>query len=432
MLVTEAVLRVPRSGEFQTWHLRASWKNGRVAASERLPKPVWVLIAAAFVIAMGFGLIAPVLPLFAQDMAGQAFPGAEVTATSVVVSAFAVFRLLWATPAGSIVSRFGEKNTYVAGVFIVAISTGLTAFSQNYWQLLGFRAAGGIGSVMFTVSAMGLLIRIAPKNMRGRVTALYGAMFLIGNMVGPVLGGTLAEFGVSVPFLLYATALIIAGILMAVFMPSMKDGGGDGGQAAALPPMTLAEAWRDRAFRANLPGLFAHGWSNFGVRTAIVPLFVSAVLSKSSWVAGAAMAIFAVGNAAVLPFASRYADKVGRKPMIVGGALTAAVFMALLGQSGNYWSVFLTCFLAGLGTGMFNPAAQAVVADVVGNERSAGKVISTTQMITDIGAILGPLAAGLLVDLGGYGLAFLASGVILGLGAAAWIGTPDTIERTRQ
>ena len=402
-----------------------------MAASDKLPKPVWVLIAAAFVIAMGFGLIAPVLPLFAQDMAGKAFPGAAVTATSIVVSAFAVFRLLWATPAGSIVSRIGEKSTYVIGVFIVAISTGLTAFAQNYWQLLTFRAAGGIGSVMFTVSAMGLLIKIAPRHMRGRVTALYGAMFLIGNMVGPVLGGTLAEFGVAVPFLLYATALIIAGILMAAFMPSTKPGEGSG-PGPALPPMTLKEAWADRAFRANMPGLFAHGWSNFGVRTAIVPLFVSAVLSQSSWVAGAAMAIIAVGNAAVLPFASRYADKVGRKPMIVAGALIAGTFMALLGQAGDYWSIFLACFLAGLGTGMFNPAAQAVVADVVGNERSAGKVIASTQMITDIGSILGPLAAGLIVDFGGYGAAFLASGVILALGAAAWLGTPDTIERTRQ
>ena len=168
-------------------------------SKESLPSSVWVLLAAAFSIAMGFGLIAPVLPQFANSMAKEVFPDAAVTATSVVVSAFAVFRLLWATPAGSLVSKFGEKAIYIVGVFTVAASSALTAFAQNYWQLLVFRSLGGIGSVMFTVSAMGLLIRIAPPHMRGRVSALYGAMFMIGNMVGPVFGGTLAEFGVAVP-----------------------------------------------------------------------------------------------------------------------------------------------------------------------------------------------------------------------------------------
>lgn len=397
---------------------------------EKLPGTVWVLIAAAFVIAMGFGLIAPVLPLFAQDMAGAAFPGAEVTATSIIISAFAVMRLLWATPTGSIVTRIGEKPTYVVGVFLVAASTAATAFAGNYWELLVYRGLGGIGSVMFTVSAMGLLIKIAPRRMRGRVSALYGATFLIGNMVGPVAGGLLAGFGVKVPFLIYATALVVAAILMWVFMPATA-GKGDG-STPALPSMTLKEALQDRAYAANLPGLFAHGWSNFGVRTAIVPLFVAAVMTDQAWVAGAVMAVYAIGNAAVLPFASRYADQVGRKPMILWGLVIGAVFTVLIGQTELWWIIFPASFLSGAGTGMFNPASQAVIADIIGSERSGGKVISTTQMVTDIGSIVGPLAAGLIVDSLGYQVAFLTTGAMLVLGALPWIGVPDTISRTRE
>jgi MFS family permease len=401
---------------------------GQMTTKDKLPPTVWVLISAAFVIAMGFGLIAPVLPLFAQDMAAAVFPDAEITATTIVVSAFAVFRLLWATPAGSLVGRLGEKRIYITGVLVVSISTALTAFAQNYWQLLLFRSLGGVGSVMFTVAAMGLLIKISPRHMRGRISALYGAMFLIGNMVGPVIGGLLAEFGIVVPFLLYAAALLIAALVMALKMPSTSPG--REGAAPAAAPMTLREAFADRAYRANLPGLFAHGWSNFGVRVSVLPLFISYAVSRDAWVAGAAMAVFAVGNAAALPFSSRYADRGGRKPMIVLGAITAGVFTAALGYSTGYVAVFLLCLLAGIGTGMFNPAAQAVVADVVGHERSAGKVIASTQMITDIGSILGPMLAGLIVDFSGYGLAFLISGLILIAGALAWIGTTDTIERT--
>lgn len=397
---------------------------------EKLPPSVWVLISAAFVIAMGFGLIAPVLPLFAQDMAAEVFPDAATTATTIVVSAFAVFRLLWATPAGSLVGRFGEKRIYITGVLVVATSTALIAVARNYWELLIFRGLGGIGSVMFTVAAMGLLIKISPRHMRGRISALYGAMFLIGNMVGPVIGGALAEFGIWVPFVSYAVALLLAALVMGLRMPSTSPG--RAGAKPGLAPMTLGEAFRDRAYRANLPGLFAHGWSNFGVRVSVLPLFISYAVSREPWVAGAAMATFAVGNAAALPFSSRFADRGGRKPMIVMGAITAGVFTAMLGFSTGHLAVFALCLLAGAGTGMFNPAAQAVVADVVGSDRSAGKVIASTQMVTDIGSIIGPLLAGLIVDYAGYPLAFLTTGVILVLGALAWIGTPDTIERTRE
>lgn len=396
---------------------------------EPLPPTVWVLLAAAFVIAMGFGLIAPVLPLFAQDMARAAFPHAEITATTVVVSAFAVLRLLWATPAGSLVSRLGEKTVYITGVYIVAVSTALTAFSPNYWALLVFRSMGGVGSVMFTVAAMGLLIKIAPPRMRGRISAMYGAMFLIGNMTGPMLGGLLARFGVMVPFLIYAGALVVAGTLMAVKMPSTSPR--RVGATPASAPMTLREAFADRAFVASLPGQFAHGWSNFGVRMSVVPLFIAFAVSGEAWVAGTAMAVFALGNAAVLPFASRFTDTVGRKPMIVAGLLVTAVFTTILGFTSGVLPVLLVCLLAGTGAGMVGPSMQAVIADVIGNERSGGKVVATSQMITDVGAILGPLLAGVLVDFSGYSVAFLATGIVLVLGAAPWLRTPDTIDRTR-
>ena len=398
-------------------------------SKEKLPTSVWVLLAAAFSIAMGFGLIAPVLPQFAQDMAAQVFPDAAVTATGVVVSAFAVFRLLWATPAGLLVSKWGEKTIYIVGVFTVAASSAAIAFAQNYWQLLIFRSLGGIGSVMFTVSAMGLLIRIAPKHMRGRVSALYGAMFMIGNMVGPVFGGTLAEFGVAVPFLMYAGALVIAGIIMWARMPSTAPSKAAAGTTATAP-MRLTEALHDRAFLANIPGMFGHGWANLGVRTALVPLFVAAAVSEKVWVSGVALALFAIGTALALPVASTFADRHGRKPMIMIGLCVAGAFTAVLGCTSSVWITLPICLVAGFGAGMFNPASQAVIADVIGSERSAGKVVASTQMVTDVGSIVGPLAVGAIADALGFGWAFGITGAILLVGALAWAGTPDTLSRT--
>ena len=91
------------------------------AAPARIPREIWVLIAAAFVIAIGFGLITPVLPQYAQSF------GVGATASSIVVSAFAFFRLVFAPGGGKLIAALGERPVYLIGLVIVALSTGATA-----------------------------------------------------------------------------------------------------------------------------------------------------------------------------------------------------------------------------------------------------------------------------------------------------------------
>lgn len=391
--------------------------------TEKIPTQIWVLVGAAFAVAVGYGLIAPILPLFAQQMS------ASVTATTIVVSAFAAFRLLWATPAGSLVQRFGEQRIYMAGVLIVAASSAATAFAATYGQLLVFRSLGGIGSVMFTVAAVGMLVKLAPPTMRGRVSALYGASFLVGNITGPLIGGLLGGFGHQLPFLVYAAFLVVAAALVGWLLPRGRLLGTSG--HSAQPPLSLAEAWRDSAYRSALATMFANGWANFGVRVSVLPLFVAFAVSEEPWVSGAVLAAFAVGNAATLPFSSRYADRRGRKPLILTGSLVAGGFTAILGFGGQFWWILLLCLVAGVGVGMLNPSTQAVLADVIGSQRSAGRVIAVSQMVADIGAIIGPVAAGLVVDAWGYEWAFLLTGAVLLVSLVPWLGTADTVARAR-
>ena len=111
--------------------------------------------------------------------------------------------MLGAPPAGLLVQRLGERRVYVSGLLIVAVSTGACAFAQTYWQLLLFRSLGGIGSTMFTVSSLGLMIRIRPPDARGRVAGLFSSAFLVGSVGGPVLGSLTAGFGLTAPFVIY-------------------------------------------------------------------------------------------------------------------------------------------------------------------------------------------------------------------------------------
>jgi MFS family permease len=386
-----------------------------------VPQQITVLVAAAFVIAIGYGIVAPVLPQFASTF------GVGVAAASAVVSAFALARLLFAPAGGRIVNRIGERPTYVVGVLVVALSSAATAFAQTYWQLLLFRGLGGIGSVMFTISAMGLIVRLAPPQMRGRVSGYYASAFLVGGVLGPVVGGLLAGLGMQAPFLIYAGALVVA---VAVVHFRLKDevlGAGRGG--SAQPVMTVAEAWSVGAYRSAVVSNFANGWTSYGIRVALVPLLAVAVLGAGPEVAGLALAVFAAGNALALTVTGRLTDRFGRRPLVLVGLVVNGLATMALGLAQDVpWFVVLS-LVAGMGSGTMNPGQQAAVADVIGPDRAGGPVLARYQMSADTGQILGPVVAGALADAAGFGWAFGVSGALLLVAALAWLPVRDTLER---
>ena len=387
-----------------------------------IPQEIKVLIAAAFVIALGFGLVAPVLPQFALSF------DVGVTASSVIVSAFAFTRLIFAPAGGVLLEKLGERPVYIAGLLIVALSTAACAFAQSYWQLLVFRGLGGIGSTMFTISAMALIIRLAPPEVRGRVSSAYASSFLLGNIGGPLLGGLLAGFGLRVPFLVYAGALVVAaGVVFLRLKDARPAAQTPETKAAALPVLTVREALRDSAYRGALVSSFANGWSSFGVRNALVPLFAAAALSAGPEIAGISLTAFAAGTAVVLTFSGRLADSWGRRPLLLIGLAVNAVATALIGFSSSVPEFLVISVIAGMGTGLLNPAQQAAVGDIIGNGRSGGKVLATFQMASDTGAIAGPVLAGMLADSLGYSWAFGVTGGIVAMAFVAWLAARETL-----
>lgn len=390
----------------------------------RIPREIWVLVAAAFVIAIGFGLITPVLPQFAQSF------GVGATASSVVVSAFAFFRLVFAPVCGRLIAVLGERPVYLIGLLVVAVSTGATAFAGSYWQLLVFRGLGGIGSTMFTVSAVALLVRLAPASIRGRVASAYGSAFLLGGIGGPVVGGALGGLGLRVPFLVYAGALVLAAAVVAVFISGAALRPAP--DAPILPTLTPRAAWADSAYRAGMASGFANGWANFGVRNAILPLFAAAVIGKEPWVAGMALAVFAAGNAIGLTYAGRTSDRVGRRPFILGGLLVSGLATAVTGFANALPALVVVSVVAGVGAGTLNPAQQAALADVIGRERNGGPALAAFQMSMDTGTIIGPVVAGVLIDHGSYPLAFGFTGAVTLLAMLPWLRARETLPHHRR
>lgn len=380
-----------------------------------------MLVAANFVIAAGFGLVAPALPTFARSF------NVSVTAASIVVSAFALARLLFAPASGRLVTVLGERRVYLTGITIVAVTTGACAFASAYWQLVLFRAVGGIGSTMFTVSAIALLIRVTPVPLRGRASGLWGTGFLLGNVMGPLLGGGLISISLRAPFLVYAGMLFVAVAIVWWFLRASP-------LAAPLtdddaPSITLRTAFRHRSYVASLGSSFANGWAVFGVRVSLVPLFVEEVLRRDGAFAGTALAVFAAGNVVMLLLAGRLADTIGRKPIILLGLLVSAGGTIWVGFTDTV-PLFLTAtVVAGLGAGLLSPPQQAVLADVIGSKGRGGPVLATFQMSADIGAVIGPIAAGLLADQVSYTAAFAVTGALCLVAALVWLPAPETRPR---
>ncbi|MEO9330424.1 MFS transporter [Gordonia aurantiaca] len=384
----------------------------------RIPRGIWVLLSANVVIALGYGFIAPALPSFARTF------NVSFTAATAVVSAFAVMRLLFAPTSGRLVTLFGERRIYLTGLLIVAASTLACAFAHSYWQLLVFRAAGGIGSTMFSISAMALLIRMAPADIRGRVSGLFSAGFLVGSITGPLIGAALVGFGLRVPFVVYAAALLLASAVVATQLREVIAP--DQAEEPTAGLIGFRTALRDSGYRAILLSNFTQGWASMGVRVAVVPLFITEGLDAGAGMAGIVLAVYAGGNVLAILIAGRLSDRFGRRPIMLPGLTITVIATVALGFSPNVAVALGLSVLAGVGSGLFAPTHQAALADVLGNRQQGGSALAAFGMSSDLGAVTGPVIVGFVADRVGFGPAFILTGVVAGVALVAWLFARET------
>jgi MFS family permease len=385
-----------------------------------LPREVGVLSAVAFAVALGFGVVAPAIPVFARQF------GVGVTAAGGVISAFAFMRLVSALAGGRLVDRLGERTVLAAGIGIVAVSSFLAGLSQTYEQLLLLRAAGGVGSAMFTVAAVSLVLRVAGPEQRGRATGLFQGGFLVGGITGPAFGGVLTDISVRAPFFVYAVTLGAAGGIGMVFLSHARLGSPPPEESPPAPT-SLRVALRSRAYGTALVANFGVGWALFGVRSSLLPLFVVEGLRRDAVWTGVGLVVSSLGQAALLLAAGRLADSAGRRPaMLVGGVLTT-VSTAMLALSTSVGVYVVAMAVFGAGFAFLGVAPGAVVGDVVGGR--GGTVVAAFQMASDLGAVVGPLLAGWLTDTYSYGAAFGATAGVLAVGTLLALVMPETLRR---
>ncbi len=286
------------------------------------------------------------------------------------------------------------------------------------------RGIGGIGSAMFTVSALTLLLAAATPGTRGRAAGFYQGGFLIGGMAGPAVGGLLATISLTAPFFFYAGTLAVAGTVGLLLLrpaaplpeptaqPNPKsESESESRTTTVASSVPLRQIVRDVRYQAACATNLANGWTSLGVRSALVPVLITTSLGRPASWTGIAFAIAAVAQTIMVIPAGTFVDRVGRKPaMIAGGLLAAGSILIIPFATGIGVVIAALCGYA-VAASLLSTAPAAAVGDAGGAR--GGTAVAVFSMCSDAGAIVGPLVAGLLADAVNYQVAFGVAAAML-------------------
>lgn len=372
-------------------------------AKARLSRETVVLGIIAFFVMVGFGVVVPILPVFVRSF------GVGYVEVGAVVSAFALVRFISSPFVGKLIDFGGERIILAIGIGIVAVSSAMVGFAQSYLEILLLRGAGGIGSAMFSISAMSLLLATTDASMRGRAVGFYQGGFLIGGMAGPAIGGVLALISLRAPFFFYAGTLVVAGVVGLAMLRQTKKSGDDT-SAKSAPSLSLRAMFADSRYLVACAANFATGWAGLGVRSALVPILVVELLNDSEVWTGISFAIAAVVQTIFLAPAGWFVDKVGRRPAIIGAFALGGIAMLLIPFVTELWQLIVLLCVYGVAASFMGTAPASLVGDVAGPK--SGQPVAIFSAFSDLGAIVGPLAAGFLLDQASYPAAF-GSAVLL-------------------
>ena len=136
------------------------------------------LLAISVTVALGYGLVVPILPNFARSF------DVSLAAVGLVFFVFGLTRFLFGLVGGLVVDRFGDRFSVMAGLLIVAASSYASGFSATFPQLVAARGFGGAGSALFIAGLMNRIIRTIEPEAMGRATGQFRSSFLVGISVG--------------------------------------------------------------------------------------------------------------------------------------------------------------------------------------------------------------------------------------------------------
>lgn len=355
-----------------------------------------ILFVVMFLVMVGFGIIIPVLPFYAEEI------GANPTELGLLMAVYSLMQLIFAPMWGRLSDRVGRKPVMMIGIFGLGLSFFIQAVSTELWMLFAARIIGGILSSANMPTAMAYVADITTDENRGKGMGIVGAATGLGFVFGPAIGGVFSKISLSMPFYIAAVSSFITLILVLILLKEPKQHKSDPSKKSI---------WS--AFNRSVSVLF------------FVQLFISLSLSgleatfayfaaKKAGLTtqdlGYIFMIMGLGSAMVQGgMVGKWTKKYGESAVIQSGMIVSAIGFGLILLVHNFTTaaIFLTIF--GIGNGVIRPSVSSMLTKVstAGHGSSTGLLSS----FDSLGRIVGPVLGGWLYSFA-IGLPYI-SGIIL-------------------
>jgi MFS family permease len=393
------------------------------------------IIGIVFVLLAGFGLVFPILPLFARSF------GVGNDGAGLLIATFGFARLFGDLIGGTIVDRRGERWTAIVGMSFLAVCSSATGAAPNFVAAVVLWGLAGVGSATVFASLFSYILKAAPDDRVARTLSFFYGAFNVGVIAGGAAGGFIADaFGLETPLYAYTVILIVGIVVYLRFVPRLPASPPrEDAPVVAVPEAATVEAPRPsgRVVRdlLRVPGFLTtlflnltYLWIVAALFNTLVPLFAHDEIGMSTSAIGAMFAVGVAVEFLVLFPAGTLADRYGRRAVMLPSLAGLGVTTVLLGTPTS--ALILTVLLAALAvcSGFAGVPPAAMLSDIVPSEHS-GRGVGAFRFCGDIGFFLGPLIAGAASKSFGFEAAFAITAVVPAIAMVLMLRTGETLRR---
>ncbi len=379
-------------------------------------KQLLILSFAILVSMIGFGLIMPFLPIYAQ------LYGATDTQVGLMMGIFALVRLATSPIGGWLADKIGRKPLMVFGMFLYTVVMYLFGTANTLPELFLYRGGQGAASGLVWPVAMAYVGDIVKEKDRGKAMGLYTLMFATGSAVGPMMGGLIStRYGLAMPFFITSLLALLSGLtlffgLKESFVPDEHEDK----ISDRLPKVSLLRPYlylksitpHPKTFLGISFGAFT---LYFGLAALfpMLPIYGMGVLGLDSLQIGMLFTAMGVVQMVFMFPSGCIADRVGHKKMIVLGAIIAAVFSGFIVLAVGFYTLVFIVSIYTMGRSIAKPSIPALVTTLTPiSKRGRGMGIYT--FFENLAWAGGSIMSGLISDLYGRQSPFIFA-MILGI-----------------
>lgn len=390
------------------------------------PPSFGVLSVLTVTSAVGYGLVAPVLPLVVDDFS------LSNTGASWLLASYAVGRVAVALPSGRVVNRYGFRPVAITCSILTGGAALVAAMvTSSFGVLVGSQLVQGMAAGVLTTAGLTAVVGLSDGGDVGRLVSVYHGMILAVMIFAPSIGGVAATFlGIAGPFWV-ATAAGLLGLMLSIvripadLLPARRHARRPSPERRRHGRAELRAVLRSRPFVTSFVVAFGMIWSLAAVRNTLLPLFTDAELGFSSAAVGLTLTVVTAGALAALVPAGRLIDRVGRRPVVRWATLAMAAGTGLLAMTTTIWALVPVAMLVEASRSALSPVQVSVVSDIA-SETTRATSIGISRLSNALGSATGPVMAGWFVDMGGTRQAFLLAAGFLGAIALAARALPET------